>query len=253
MSQPEPLSLTSVHLEMFFNGQPLGVNGSGFVIQTRAGPMLVTAMHNLTGREIDGKCKHTLGALPNTVTLKNYFGLLSKDVPLFQGDNDPNHATQRFFTHASRTVDVALLPLPPTVCQHAANILDPSLWRPLRYAAGIPVVRPGDECYAIGYPEGLTNNLGSDSVLPVWKVGHIANDAQFAFNGEDLCLIDASTRPGVSGAPVFIVRRSWDDAISHCRLVGVYSGRTSDTSQLGRVWKPTIIHEILQAQFAETW
>jgi Trypsin-like peptidase domain len=252
MSQPDPLSLPAVHLEMFFNGTPLKVCGSGFVIRTKVGPMLVTAMHNLSGRELNGACKHSQGAIPNFVTISNGHGILVGDVPLYCEGNDPNQDKAAYLTHEKSTVDVALLPLPREAARYAVNLLDDSLWRPETYQRGIPNLRPADVCHVIGYPEGLFNNLGNNRVLPLWKTGHLANDPQFDFNGEDLCLIDATTRPGMSGAPVFVVAKGWDGNPACTRLIGVYSGRTSETSDLGLVWKPTAMHSIL-ARHCERW
>jgi hypothetical protein len=129
--------------------------------------------------------------------------------------------------------------------------MDRSLWHPTSYHVGIPFLRPADVCHVIGYPEGLSNELGEDHVLPVWKTGHLANDSQFKFNQQDVCVIDATTRPGMSGAPVFVVQRAWNGEAAANRLVGVYTGRTSMTSDLGLVWKPTVIHEILNRAFSE--
>jgi hypothetical protein len=276
--QPDPVSLAAVHLQMDFNQMLLGT-GSGFVIRTKRGPMLVTAKHNLTGREIDGQCKHSQAAVPNFVTLTNFFGRLAERVPLYAGTNDPNNEQPTFLALAREIVDVALLPLPLHTGQHAANSLDDSLWRPESYQGGIQRLHVADTCHVIGYPEGLTNNLGGGRVLPLWKTGHLANDPHFDFNGEKVSLIDATMRPGMSGAPVFVVRdngvsNEWLEAgekarmamsaggslprmtlptaapfVRRNRLVGIYAGRTSDTSFIGMVWKPEIIHEVLSSVY----
>ena len=205
-NQPDPISYATVRLDLHFNAQDLGVSGTGVVIRTAQGPVLVTALHNLTGCELDGKCKHTLGGLPNLVTLTNFFGTLVSNVALYLGDNDPNgpNPNPRFFRHERRKVDVALLPLPASAGNFAANSLHDSLWRPDSYEQGIATLSVADTCHIVGYPEGLTNQVQGGGVLPLWKTGHLANDPDFDFTNEKaagfdcepLCLIDATTRPG---------------------------------------------------------
>jgi hypothetical protein len=260
--QPDPISYATVHLALFFGGQDLGVSGTGFVIRTRLGPVLVTALHNLTGREAGGKCKHSEGALPNLVTIKNFFGKLVESVPLCRGDNDPNahDAVPRFLRHDRAEIDVGLLPLPALAGRHAANALHDSLWRPESYKGGIPTLGAASPCHIIGYPEGLTNELPNGGLLPLWKTGHLANDPDFDFTNEKLgfvaeplCLVDATTRPGMSGAPVFAIETPGPLSQRRHRLVGIYSGRTSESSDLGLVWKPTVIHEILVRHFQAAW
>jgi hypothetical protein len=282
LDQPDPVSLATVFVETFFNGEPLRASGTGFVIRTNTAPILVTARHMVTGRHPDGTCLHSEAALPNQLTLTNYFGPLVVEVPLYSGQNDPNTDTPLFWSHEKPLIDVALLPLPQEAGLHAANFLDESLWRPETYTGGIPVLHVADTCHIIGYPEGLTNRIGDNRVLPLWKTGHLATDPHFnftnkrlGFENDPLCLVDATTRPGLSGAPVFVVSEhgltaEWASAgaqaaddlarggrlvrrtiprtapFTRCtRLVGVYSGRTSESSDIGLVWSPSVIHQIL--------
>jgi hypothetical protein len=61
-------------------------------------------------------------------------------------------------------------------------------------------------------------------------------------------LIDATTRGGMSGSPV-VLRIYGDYATiggkSWTRFLGVYSGRIHDQTEIGRVWRPSVIKEIL--------
>lgn len=284
--QPDPISLATVLVEPSFDGQDLGVSGTGIVIVTHAGPMLVTAAHVLTGRHPNGKGLHSEGALPNRVTLTNFSGRLAQDIPLYASGNDPNADKPLMLRHSRKWVDVTVLPLPSEVTRHPANRLHESLWRPESYSKGIPTLRVSEVCHIVGYPEGLTNQIGPNQVLPLWKTGHIATDPHFDFTNsklefdrEPLCLVDATTRPGLSGAPVFVVQRGeisqeWILASAQIaaeisagqhprrrstpfgaviadrtRWLGIYSGRTSDSSDLGIVWKPTVLHDILNQTF----
>lgn len=285
--QPEPISLATVLVEPFFNEQDLRVAGTGVVIVSPlVGPFLVTARHVVSGRHPDGHCLHSQGAIPSSVRLTNYFGPLAAGVHLYRDGNDPSSDSPIFLCHPNKNVDVALLPLPHDVMRFEVNHLHSSLWRPDTFARSIPVLYVAETCHIVGYPEGLMNRVGKDRVLPLWKTGHLASDPEFPFTNHDLkfeneplCLIDATTRPGLSGAPVFVVHETGHEAVwpkevsfaearqgpvqplrpassppfeRRTRLVGIYSGRTSDSSDIGIVWRTEVIHEILSAH-VENW
>lgn len=87
----------------------------------------------------------------------------------------------------------------------------------------------------------------------IWKTGHIASEPDVNFNRLPVLLVDAVLLPGNSGSPVVVRQfgsftRS-DGATIHkggrlTRFLGVYSGRTA-RAELGMVWKPGVIDEIL--------
>lgn len=293
VNQPDPISLATVFITQTFNGTSLGT-GTGIVIQTKKVPMLVTAAHVLTGRHpTNGEGLHKLKGLPNRISLNNFFGPLAIDIPLYEGGNVPEHDPPAFIRHDRAVVDLAVLALPPQSGRYAANTLHESLWRPPTYPDAQIPLSVASTCYVIGCPEGLTNHLSEDKVLPLWKTGHLANDPHFRFTNpklgfkdEQVSLIDATTRPGMSGGPVFLIRtvpveiwravaataqlavesaRANRTGLSRIsmpsmpryerehRLVGIYSGRTSETSDLGLVWKPVLIHELLTKALGTEW
>ncbi len=101
----------------------------------------------------------------------------------------------------------------------------------------------------IGFPLGLS----AGGSWPIWKTGHIASDPEVDYEpGRPAFLIDATTRSGMSGAPV-VVRlenfRTRDGGYSiasgfRTRLLGVYAGRIHDQSEIGRVWRPNVLEEM---------
>jgi hypothetical protein len=101
----------------------------------------------------------------------------------------------------------------------------------------------------IGYPFGLA----AGQVWPIWKTGHIASDPDLDYAGQPVFLIDATTRSGMSGSPV--IRRahggyrardgSYALGVDGTRFLGVYSGRIHGDSEIGRVWRPFLVNEIL--------
>jgi SEC-C motif len=103
----------------------------------------------------------------------------------------------------------------------------------------------------IGYPLGLKCGEG----WPIWKTGHIASDPDIDFQlGRPAFLIDATTCEGMSGAPVVIRNTSGYQTKNGghilaagvtTKFIGIYAGRIHKLSEIGRVWRPFLIHEIL--------
>jgi hypothetical protein len=61
--------------------------------------------------------------------------------------------------------------------------------------------------------------------------------------------VDATTRPGMSGAPVIVRLLTITGAPYQARLVGIYTGRLGmkdGDSALGKVFKPRVINEIAE-------
>jgi Trypsin-like peptidase domain len=118
-----------------------------------------------------------------------------------------------------------------------------------------PQLSPGQDVFIIGYPYKLI--VGP--LLPLWIRGTVASDPPFGYQAAGktypLFLIDARTRPGNSGAPVmryrppgtYVMRTNKTPGVtigSDSDLVGVYSGRTRDESDLGFVWVMDEVDEI---------
>jgi hypothetical protein len=122
-------------------------------------------------------------------------------------------------------------------------------------AAELPVPMkwgPSDFVNIIGFPFGWTGG-GS---LGIWVQGAIATEPELDYDGLPLFLIDSRTREGQSGSPVIIYKRNGWVTLADGRLyviynavtllIGVYSGRLSSESDLGRVWKVAAVAEIAE-------
>ena len=103
----------------------------------------------------------------------------------------------------------------------------------------------------IGFPLGLS----PDGAFPIWKTGHIASDPDIDYQGRPAFLIDATTRGGMSGSPVVIrmyggyLTRARQNVIGRrqiTRFLGVYSGRIHVEAEIGLVWRPHVIQDILE-------
>lgn len=114
---------------------------------------------------------------------------------------------------------------------------------------------PGENVFIIGYPYRLT--VGP--ILPLWIRGMVASDPMFGYadgnKSYPLWLIDARTRRGQSGSPVIrhrapgaiVIRndgRAGSSPFPDSDLLGVYSGRTNNESDLGFVWPMDEVDEI---------
>jgi hypothetical protein len=118
------------------------------------------------------------------------------------------------------------------------------------------------ECYIIGFPYGLVDRTNPNCPLPVWKTGHIASEPLTDFQGEPRILIDSLTRPGQSGAAVFVDGGTWNRDVTVTRFVGIYAGREKAKSKstkdgeywdLGYVFKPRVIDEIFAENLLSRW
>lgn len=108
------------------------------------------------------------------------------------------------------------------------------------------LVTPSESVSIIGFPEGKSVDEGK---FPLWKTGHIASDIQlnkFKFH------IDATTKHGMSGSPVFAKRvgsyfpdRHTVVNGSTIRFLGIYSGRISESIDIGNVWHPEVLKDII--------
>jgi hypothetical protein len=116
------------------------------------------------------------------------------------------------------------------------------------------VLRVSHDVFVLGYPLGMTNLHG----LPVWKRATVASEPG---GSEQFFLVDTATRPGMSGSPVIHRYRGFykndpeaqevraDDWFGEAdQFIGVYSGRLGASqleAQLGIVWKPHLIDEVI--------
>lgn len=119
-------------------------------------------------------------------------------------------------------------------------------------APGLAHLTVSDDVSIVGYPLGITGGEG----LPVWSRGTIATELDFDHDGLPMFLIDSRTRPGQSGAPVMWysshgmipVEGGWqlnDGTAPPLTLLGIYSGRINDQSDLGMVFTLAAVGEVL--------
>lgn len=245
MKRVDPLSASSLRVELFFQEQPLAT-ATGFTVVVDGRSYLITNWHVVSGRDADtGACLDRNAAIPDRLTVwfhqKDVLGAwLPVTIALLSDEGVPLWKEHPL----GSKVDVVAIPLnvPANVAIHP---LDLSL------AQTDMVVAPAMPVSVIGFPLGL--RAGEN--WPIWKTGHVASDPDIDFQpGRPAFLIDATTRSGMSGAPV-VLRLNGGYSTnegSHIiaggmstKFVGVYAGRIHDGSEIGRVWRPFLIQEVL--------
>ena len=105
-------------------------------------------------------------------------------------------------------------------------------------------VGPTSVVSVVGFPFGKA----AGGALAIWATGFIASETDVDYNRLPLFFIDCRTRPGQSGSPVIAYRELgqtvaledgatvvYDQAV--WRLLGIYSGRINEQSDLGLVWR----------------
>ena len=141
-----------------------------------------------------------------------------------------------------RGIDVVALPLTRTTG------VDLYPYVPSNPGPGI-VIGPSETLSIIGFPFGRTVVGG----LGIWVQGAIATEPAVNFDDKPCFLIDSRTRSGQSGSPVITYRTTGYQTQNSAmvvstapaeQFVGVYSGRISEQSDLGFVWRSDALLEI---------
>jgi hypothetical protein len=250
---------------------------SAFIYQLDSQTHLVTARHNLTGRH--WQTNACLGARPVSPTHLRV-ALLSKPPP--EGWRLAPSGVGRRVAAIEIRAKLLLLPLigddwQPIWKQHptlgadvdvavlSLNITDDNVlvtpWTPPIAGAlepdalKWPNLAAGQDVFVIGYPDSLSTG----PLFPLWIRGTISSEPYFGHTVDGkilpLMLVDARTRTGQSGSAVMrhkpegtlaqrVDGRPGITPRAHSQIIGVYSGRTSDESDLGYVWRIDEVDEI---------
>ena len=204
----------------------------------------MTNLHNVTGRHPQtGQPLSATGGIPDHITIMhNVLNRLGTWVPVQEALS--NGPTKRWIEHPilAERGDFVALPL--------ENLQNVHLY-PYDVANPGPevVVGPAATVSVVGFPFGMT----AGGLLPVWATGFVASEPDIDFNELPTFLIDCRSRPGQSGSPV-IAYRSGAVAMADgstavggtvFRLLGIYSGRINDQSDIGIVWKVKALQELI--------
>jgi len=239
----DPLSGVSLSLECSCQGANIH-SGTGFVVSYDGLNYLITNWHVVTGRNPYTDQAFSNRGVPDTIGIWYHstkrLGLwILKTEPLF----DSTTRTPKWREHPNgKEIDVVALPL---TRYEDVNVypLDLSL------AKTDLIISPSEPVSIIGFPFGMA----ASGKFPIWKTGHVASDIVLDYDGKPLFLIDATTKPGMSGSPVVAKRiglhrtsTGWVMKFGEIiRFLGIYSGSIYEPSDVGMVWKPEVLNDIL--------
>jgi S1-C subfamily serine protease len=222
--------------------------GTGFVVRSDSKPYLITNYHVVAGRHPDTRQPIDANAsIPDRVVIyHNAAGQLGAWMPrtemLVDVHGRPNWL--ELPSVGGRTIDVVALPLTETegIDLHPYDQLGPKQL----------IIQPTEQVSIIGFPFGRA----AGGIFAIWTQGTIASEPDIDFDDLPVLLVDSRTRPGQSGSPVVAHRAAGSYATRDgfvvggqaiTELVGIYSGRINDESDLGMVWKVEILDQLLAA------
>lgn len=224
---------------------------------------LVTNWHVVAGKNADtGECLDKWARIPDK--LRIYLPKLQEneeicynseyhiDVRLYDDEGNKLWLEKRV---GNRWIDVAVIP-----CEN----FDDYLYLPIEEAEEIFNENTkcfiASEIYIIGFPFG--NDYG---YRPIWKKASVASEPEINIEGLPYFFADTATKDGMSGSPVIIYEKRFNPVVDKeqrvtthkTKFVGIYSGRiganaiSRNDAQLGRVWKESVIQEIIDENIGE--
>ena len=261
-----PLSLFSIKIRQICQGKEYG-GGTGFIVRevNDGPPFLITNWHVLTGRNPQNPENLLDPVMPSSPDAFR--------VELFEANTDlerkltvriPLYAAAsgqpRWLEHPKfgNLVDIGALELQgPLERAEIVSSAELHSQRNMKLEVGM------DVC-VVGFPYGLT--VGG--ILPLWKKGIVASEPWVQIDDLPRFLIDASTRKGMSGSPVFAISngtyRTTDGKVVQdfglhptYNFIGIYSAYLPSPGkeplpELGVVWHERAIGEIFESPLAGT-
>jgi Trypsin-like peptidase domain len=240
LSEP---SYKSLFVEVISEGGgPLGT-ATSFVAQAATGaPFLLTNRHVVTGRHQDtDELISDRGAVPGLLNV--WFNSTSGrghwtqvQIPLYS-DGIPIWIEHSAY---GKSLDVVAIPLP----EGRDDLrIEPYEALPFQHDK----MEPAQMLSVVGFPFGERTGQS----FAVWATGFVATEPDIDHGGKPIFLIDCRSRPGQSGSPVILHHGYHAKAANSIgfqassELLGIYSGRINEQSDLGRVWKSSMIVELL--------
>ncbi|CAI0696481.1 trypsin-like peptidase domain-containing protein [Serratia entomophila] len=258
------VSFKSIYLEMMFEDNVLS-KGTGFITKTKFGDVIVTNRHNVTGKD-QNTGKHLSSTLGEPDRIAVHFFCMCDDGINVKTEKHiikiKNNGSALWLEHPvlKEKADVVIIPIinykldiphyfKYEISTRKLDVHDPE--EGIMTNGSLPLsVDVADRVSIIGYPYGKRIN----NTLPIWLSGYIASEPYVNYDNLPVFLVDARTRKGQSGSPVVKVtsggmdRLEASENISHAtfnpgciRFLGIYSGRLSEESDIGMVWKSSCI------------
>lgn len=241
----------SLYIEMLFNGNRLAT-GTAFLTKINNKIYLLTNRHNVTGRsQVDGKPLHPSAGIPNE--LKIYLPSVEKGkwTPMVK---ELYSSTEDFLwiehPQLKEKADFVLL--------EVIDLKDVSKNKIICNFINFDNIskvqfKPSERVSIIGFPFGHSAGSTDSEYYPIWLNGFVASEMKIDYKGLPVFLIDARTREGQSGSPVWSINDktmifennkvyAYNDKID---FLGIYSGRINESSDIGFVWKASAILDLV--------
>lgn len=246
-------SFQSLFLKFYYEDQYLAC-GTGFMANTPGGPVLVTARHCVTGRDQEtNQPISNHGGVPNRVVVCYTVQPTNGDIEWAEASyflHGEDQDDRYWHEHPSygAAYDFVALPvgLTPNLLINAYDLQPPP--DPI-------LLRPAETVSIIGFPLGRSAGFR----FGIWSTGFLASEPLVPYDNKPLLLVDCRTKRGQSGSPVVAVRSgvvklesgaTVDVGQRAVQFVGLYSGRVSEGSDIGIVWKASAIQELLSTNTA---
>jgi len=191
----DPLSPAVTPIELIANNQIFG-HGTGFIWAHGPRFFLVTNWHNFSGQHpFDGTHLSEVGRVPDSI---RYYPILEGPgivrspitTPLFEQFDLPLWQQHKRFDDLR--IDIAVIEIPEDGTKYYAIN---------RFPEEAPLfTHVGSDLFIVGYP--FSDFDHQFMKFPIWKRGSLASETLFGWQGKPAFLIDAASRPGMSGSPV---------------------------------------------------
>lgn len=247
--RPDP-SLLSLMLTMYWQGNKLAT-GTGFVVGSGDNRFLISNRHNLSGRHPKtNEIMHSRGVTPDSVSIL-YLDVSGKQLwrEISAPVLDSSDETPLWFEHPTLGPQVDVVALKLSLPEEA-GLIPYDIAKP----QDDPVLWVGEDLFVVGFPFGQSYHRG----MGIWTRASVATEPSVYYNGLPMFLVDARTRQGQSGSPVLLrpgmrpVKMTSGDTrtseMTDYYLAGVYSGRINEDSDIGYVWRTSVIIDIIREQ-----
>ena len=254
MSDPiflDPLSYASYYVEQLYQGQVMGT-ATCFFVKRHDTTYLITNWHVVTGKHPRTLAiEHPQGVCPDQMKVEVFKDQDNVERADFFVDLYAKGGTPLWREHPIHRQNVDVVAIEVVIPDGLAISYVEDCIEPFneKTQAGI-----ADDVFVVGYPFGLS----VADKFPIWKRASVASEPILDAEGLPLIYVDTATRSGMSGSPVVYRQRRGISVINKEKqhfsrffmsFVGVYSGRIGEnkdfTVQLGKVWKASVIDEII--------
>ncbi len=240
-----------LYIEMLFNGNRLST-GTAFLTRINNGVYLLTNRHNVTGRDQQTeKPLHPSCGIPNEIKIFHHSkksGEWTSEVKqLYSENEEPLWIEHPIYKKRADFVALKIGDMESFKNSNIKlNVFDVSKKLNISF-------NPSESISVIGFPYGRSAGENINQYYPIWLNGFIASEMAINYNNLPIFLIDARTREGQSGSPVFAVRDKavfvknnttyYYDNVSE--FLGIYSGRINKDADIGYVWKASALLQLV--------